>query len=116
MTYAYYENAIYGFTYSGQKTTMLRSRPSACFQVEQFIQEGTWNSVITWGSYEEIQESEKIKAIDILTKHLQREGGKATSALYNELTPMKLDSLKGKSRVFFRIRIDEKTGIHVQND
>lgn len=116
MTYAYYDNAIYGFTYSGQKTTMLRSHPSACFQVEQSIQEGTWNSVITWGTYEEIQEPEHLKTIDILTERLQREGGKATSALYNELLPKKADTPTDKERVFFRIRIEEKTGMHIQND
>lgn len=116
MTYAYHDHALYSFTYTGQKIEMLRRHPAACFQTEKFLHEGTWDSVITWGTYEEIPATEHMKAIEILTKRLQREEGKATSALYNELLPKKTGAPAGKDPVFYRIRIEEKTGLHVEND
>ncbi len=116
MTFAYRDNALYSFTYTGQKIEMLRRHPAACFQTEQFLREGTWDSVIVWGRYEEIPEAEHMQAIEILTERLQREEGRATSALYNELLPKKKDLSNGRERVFFRIHIEEKTGLRVQND
>ncbi len=116
MTYAYHDNALYSFTYTGQKIEMMRSHTAVCFQTEKFLHEGTWDSVITWGTYEEIPPAQHMKAIEILTARLQKEEGKATSALYNELLPKKKDANSGKQPVYYRIRIEEKTGLHVQND
>ncbi len=114
ITYAYQDNAIYSFSLHGLKIDALRKNPSACFQTEQFLRDGAWRSVHLRGTYEELSDGEKLTAAKALFRRLGSEGGIAISPLYQPppmlLLPSVMQATKDKEAIFYRIRIDEKTG------
>ena len=120
ITFAYHHEAIYCFSFHGLKIDTLRKSPFACFQTEQFLHENIWRSVICWGTYEEISHAEQLSAAKIIFKRLEREQGMALSPLYQPparalLPPVEM-AMKEKEAIFYRIRIEQKTGKHVQYD
>ena len=60
---------LYGHCLEGQKVAMMRNNPEVCFQVEEMRDMANWNSVITWGNFEEINdEMERRKALHIIIR------------------------------------------------
>lgn len=120
ITYAYHDGAVYGFSYSGVKIDALRKNPTACMQTEELLDEGMANSVIIWGTYEELVGQERLVAHQILFARLERAIGVPLSALYQP-PPRALHSAltratEAKESVFFRIIIQRKTGKFIQYD
>lgn len=111
VTYAYHDGHVYGFTTEGQKVEAMRAHPSVCIQVESPLTEGVWNSVIAWGEYEELSGKNRASAIQIISRRLDAAHGEGISPLYR--SP---DDIGGKHAVLYRIRIERKTGKHVQYD
>ncbi len=58
MAYAYEGDRILGQTSSGLKLTILRQNPKVCFEVDQMIDLRNWKSVILFGIFREIQETQ----------------------------------------------------------
>lgn len=54
MIYAYHEGAMYGFTRDGMKLRMLRANPEVCIEVDRLDWPRSWESVIAWGTFEEL--------------------------------------------------------------
>jgi nitroimidazol reductase NimA-like FMN-containing flavoprotein (pyridoxamine 5'-phosphate oxidase superfamily) len=120
ITFAYQDDAVYSFSFKGQKIEAMRKNPSVCFQVEDFLTEGIWKSVVAWGTYEELSSQKEIDAAKILFKKLEKEHGTAMSPLYTLRTE---DLFKAASRImqdpeaiFYCIRIQKKTGKYIQNN
>jgi len=109
ITFAYQDEAIYSFSFPGLKIDALRRSPSACFQTEQFLHEGTWRSVILWGAYEELSEDEQLSAAKLIFTRLEREQGTAMSPLYqppaHALFQSASRAMKEEEAIFYRIRI-----------
>ncbi len=114
ITYAYHEGSIYSFSSSGLKIDAMRHHPSVCFQVEQFQENGSWKSVIAWGTFEELDGEDKLSAMKLLFNRLSYETSTAISPLYQPpaevLAPQASQGMKEKDAIFYRIRITEKTG------
>lgn len=55
MTYAYDGAAILCHSGDGLKVQMMRENPSVCFEIEDLRQLPSWQSVIVYGRYEELQ-------------------------------------------------------------
>jgi uncharacterized protein len=55
ITYAYDGEYVYGHSADGMKLRALRSHPNICFEVELVEDMAHWQSVITWGTFEELQ-------------------------------------------------------------
>lgn len=54
VSYAYDGEHVYGHSGSGRKVAMMRENPSVCFEVEHVDDLGNWQTVITWGTFEEL--------------------------------------------------------------
>lgn len=120
ITYAYHDGVMYSFSHHGQKIDALRKNPSVCFQTEEFLHEGACRSVIAWGTYEELTGDQQLAGAKIFFDRLEREQGKALSPLYqppaSALFPAVSQAVKKKESIFYRIRIEQKTGKHIQYD
>lgn len=73
ITYVYFEEAIYSFSFKGRKIAMLRQHPEACFQTEDLSEPGMWKSAIAWGTYEELEGQDRHRAFTMLLKRLWEE-------------------------------------------
>ena len=58
ITYAYDGEAVYAYSFEGQKLRMMRQNPSVCFEVDHFTTLGSWESVIVQGRFEELMGEE----------------------------------------------------------
>lgn len=105
--YAYHEDSIYGRTYEGQKIQMLRTNPGVCFQVENIESMVRWKSVICWGVFEELTDSEqRNQAIHVLQNRI---GAVVMDQklLASQYWPFQAPEKKG---IVFAIRLSKKTG------
>ena len=54
VSYAYEGNYIYCHALEGMKINMMRKNPDVCFEVDNTKNLANWQSVIAWGSFEEL--------------------------------------------------------------
>ena len=100
---------LYAFTTEGQKLTWMRSNPRVCVEVEEFLTEANWATVVVMGYFEELTETpqhheSRIHAFDLLhTKPSWWEPGFVKTMLDGIERPI-------SKPVYYRIRIDEITG------
>lgn len=112
ISYAYIDNCIYAFSQEGLKLDMMRQNPKVCFEVHTLENMANWQSVVTWGNFEEITtEPERTEAIQILLHRVLPAitSEKAHLTAKRPLVPedVKSEDVKG---VVFRIKITKKTG------
>lgn len=69
ITYVYDDPCIYAHTAVGLKVDMMRANPQVCFEVDHIDNLANWQSVICWGTYEELNGTE---AADALQKIVDR--------------------------------------------
>jgi len=111
VTYAYDGEYVIGHTEEGMKIKLLRQNPECCFEVDVMKNIANWQSVIAWGTFEELQGDEAQKALKKLanklsalmpseTSHPQRMGPASS----------KPTSTHGKNSIIYRIRLKEKSG------
>lgn len=110
ISYAYDGEYIYGHTYEGMKVNMMRKNPRICFQVDDMHNMANWQSVVAWGTFEELEHShERDYAINVLmhralpivhseTMHLSPQWP------FPAADPSTIDG------IIFRIRLTDKTG------
>ena len=100
--YLFDGQAIYGQTYEGTKTRLLRQNPTVCFEVDDVCSPLCWRSVVVQGLYEELLGDERSYAE-------QRLGP-------GRIPPMKALGLPDEAAitsvptVVYRIRILSKSG------
>jgi nitroimidazol reductase NimA-like FMN-containing flavoprotein (pyridoxamine 5'-phosphate oxidase superfamily) len=112
MTYVYDGSSIISHTGDGLKTRMMRENPKVCFEVDRVSEDGSWQSVIVYGRFEELHGDEARSALTRLLDHLdgiERWQGVFPTHGAGRFTASRA---QGASRpeVIFRIRIDESTG------
>lgn len=110
VSYAYDGEFIYGRTFEGKKLDMMRKNPRICFQVDDTHDLSNWQSVICWGSFEELEtDNERQVAVQALQSRRIPLISSQTMELSNEFPfSVELENVKG---VLFRVRISEKTGM-----
>lgn len=110
ISYAYDGQYIYAHTYAGMKLQMMRKNPSVCFQVDDMHDLSNWQSVIIWGEFEELSSDEQREfALDMLMNRNLPYITSETMHLSGQW-PFSDTGKKMIEGVFFRIRIDRKTG------
>ena len=57
---------IYGHTDEGLKLRLMRANPNVCFEVDHVENIANWQSVVVWGTYEELRGEEADKALVLL--------------------------------------------------
>ncbi len=110
ISYAYDGTYIYGHTYEGMKIEMMRENPKVCFEVDNMENMANWKSVICWGEFEELTNSDERKTG--IQKLLDRVLPLITSETVQitphwPFPPTDFDRING---IVYRIRLHEKTG------
>jgi len=103
VTYVYDGEAVYAHSREGMKMHMMRANPHVCFEVDRMDGMANWESVIAWGTFEELRGMARERAlktlVDELAPHL--EGPPGSSAHPRAGDP---------AHLVYRIVLDEKTG------
>jgi uncharacterized protein len=60
--FAYDNNCLYSFSMVGQKIEWMRANPLVCVETEEIVSPRQWTSVVIFGRYEELVESEADRA------------------------------------------------------
>jgi uncharacterized protein len=110
VAYLYDDGCLLGHTIRGMKTKMLKMNPKCCFEVDSMQDMGNWQSVIAWGTFEELEGEEEKNALKKLIKQLMPVMTGQSNHPDQELEQLhKLEALHLKATVY-RIKIEEKTG------
>ncbi len=108
--YAYHGNCIYGRTFEGMKLRMMRENPKVCFQAEHLESMGKWQSVICWGEFEELTDTNKRnKGIEILQNRVSAIMGDKNLRV-SQHWPFSIYDPDNFEGIIFCIHISEKTG------
>ena len=110
ISYAYDGEYIYAHTFNGMKIEFMRKNREVCFQVDDTRNLSNWQSVITWGEYEEItDEPGKKNALRLLNNRVVPIPSSETMHLTPDwpFSPNKMEQVEG---IFFRLRLTKKTG------
>ena len=110
VSYAYNEQYIYVRSFEGLKISMMRENPNVCFQVDQMEDMADWQSVIIWGTFEELTNTEdKDKGLKILQSRILPTISSETVKLSPEW-PFPAGDLSRVEGIVFRIKTIERTG------
>ena len=102
VVYAYECGAAYVLTTEGRKTAMMRANPDVCLEVDRYEPStGSWRSVIAWGRYEELADSDADAARGLLARRFEERTGRK-----RQVPP----GAAGAPFVAFRIVLGERTG------
>lgn len=110
MSYVYDGTYIYAHALEGTKISMMRKNPQVCFEVDNTKNLADWQSVVAWGTFEELAGGEE------RTNAIRKLEDRTLPILSSEtmhLTPQwPFPSENGNDvpGIMFRIRLTEKTG------
>ncbi|HEY4936802.1 MAG TPA: pyridoxamine 5'-phosphate oxidase family protein [Puia sp.] len=110
ISYAYDGENIIAHTQEGMKISMMRKNPNICFEVDTLQNMANWQSVICWGTFEELlNPNERRNALERLHERVLPSMASATAKLSSDwpFSPKDINSIGG---IVFRIRLDKKTG------
>jgi nitroimidazol reductase NimA-like FMN-containing flavoprotein (pyridoxamine 5'-phosphate oxidase superfamily) len=110
ISYAYDGHYIYCHTHEGMKIDLMRKNPRVCFEVDHMQNMANWQSVISWGEFEELNdEEERSNALHKLHERILPMIASETTHLSVDwpFTPTEINKIEG---VTFRILLGEKTG------
>jgi hypothetical protein len=103
VTYVYDGKAIFAHSHEGMKMHMMRENPHVCFEVDHMDGVANWESVIAWGTFEELHGASAVRALDLLVHELEPhlEGPPGLSA----------HPRSGQdAALLYRVTLEEKTG------
>lgn len=112
VTYSFDGKYIYGQSNEGTKLEMMRKNPNVCFEVDVMMDMRNWQSVLVYGTFEELSNAEAEKAREILFSSVYSLATSSTVHMYehgaNGHTP--LDDSTRVKQVMYRIKINKVTG------
>ena len=111
VTYAYDGEGLLVQSVDGLKVRMMLQNPSVCVEIDHIDNLANWRSVIAWGRFEKLFDTEAAEAFARLRARLQ-------PLIVSETTPASEMLAEGESRVrsgnghasIYRIHLFEKTG------
>jgi uncharacterized protein len=110
VSYAYDGDCIYVRSYEGMKLQLMRQNPAVCFEVDNTTDTSNWQSVIAWGTFEELHEPEaRTQGLRILNNRELPLLSSSTTHI-GAAWPFSADELDHVDGIVFRIRLTEKTG------
>ncbi len=110
VSYAYDGTYVYSRSFEGMKVKMMRQNPNVCFEVDNTKNLANWQSVITWGEFEEIKNTaERAKALQKLQDRILPIISSETMHITPQwpFSPNDMNSIEG---IIYRIRLTKKTG------
>jgi nitroimidazol reductase NimA-like FMN-containing flavoprotein (pyridoxamine 5'-phosphate oxidase superfamily) len=110
VSYAYDGAYIYVRSFEGQKINMMRQNPTICFQVDNMVEMSNWQSVIAYGKFEELTDTdERKKALEVLVNRRLPPVSSETTRL-GKIWPFQAEDLNTIEGIVFRVLLTEKTG------
>lgn len=111
VNYAYDGEFLYGHAADGMKLRMMRANPEVCFQVDHRTSLSDWQSVIAWGTFEELQGHEATRAMDLLLDRLlPLLASEEAPATRDEARKILAAGTPVERLAIYRIRVGERTG------
>ena len=111
VNYVYDGEFLYGHAAPGMKLRMMRANPEVCFQVDHRSGLSNWQSVIAWGTFEELQGHEATRAMDLLLDRLlPLLASEGTPATRDEARETLAAGAPVERLAIYRIRLRERTG------
>lgn len=110
VTYTYDGEFIYGQTNEGMKLTMLRQNPKVCFEVDRLGDMRNWESVIVFGSFEELADNKAAEARELLFGHVFPLMTSSTIHPHEHAVSTKVEDVGRIKFVMYKIVIDKMTG------
>lgn len=110
VSYAYDGVYIYVRSFEGKKINIMRDNPKICFQVDNMTDMANWQSVIGYGSFEELTDTnERKKALEVLANRRLPFVSSETTRL-GKIWPFLPEDLNTIEGVVFKVLLTEKTG------
>lgn len=110
VTYTYDGKYIYGQTNEGTKLNMLRNNPTVCFEVDVMTNMTNWQSVIIFGTFEELQNKEAENARDTLFNRVYPMLTSSTIHYFDHDGNMQVDDSTRVKTIMYRIVLNKRTG------
>lgn len=110
VTYVYDGKFIYGQTREGLKLDILRKNPNVCFEVDVMTDMANWQSVVIWGTFQELKDKEADKARQYLFNRVLPLMTSATIHPNQHEVTTEIDDSNRLKPVMYQIKITEKTG------
>ncbi len=105
VTYVYDGACVYGHSADGDKLRAMRTHPQVCFEVERVDNLANWQSVIAWGTFEELRGQDAEAGMRLLVDRLLPLLTSSTSA------PTHDAGTSGATHAsVYRIRLERRTG------
>lgn len=116
ISYAYDGTFIYAHALEGMKINMMRKNPQVCFEVDNTKNLSNWQSVVAWGTYEELPRGEE--RANAVLKLEERSLPILTSETMHLTPQWPFPSENGNDvqGVVFRIRLTQKTGRYEKSE
>ncbi len=110
ISYAYDGEFIYSHTFEGMKVNMMRKNPEICFEVDDLHDMANWQSVIAWGTFEELKNgADRDHAINVLMTRVLPLVHSQTMHI-SPRWPFPENDSSVIEGIIFRIHLSEKTG------
>lgn len=110
ITYVYDGEFVYGHTTVGLKIDIMRANPRVCFEVDHIDNLANWQSVIAWGTYEELEGKEAEEGLQLLVNRIHPFITSETAVPRHSLDKPEAPNNPHIEVVVYRIRIEEATG------
>jgi len=110
VTYTYDGSYIYGQTNDGKKLQVLRKNKNVCFEVDRMTDMRNWQSVVAYGSFEELKDKDLEKARELLFNRVFPLMTSSTVHSHEHEMTAELDDSNRVKYVVYRIKIEKITG------
>jgi len=110
VTYAYDGSYIYGQTNDGKKLQVLRKNKNVCFEVDRMTDMRNWQSVVAYGSFEELKDKDLEKARELLFNRVFPLMTSGTVHSHEHEMTAELDDSNRVKYMMYRIKIEKITG------
>lgn len=111
VAYMYDGECIYGQTNKGMKLEILRNNPNVCFEVDLMTDMRNWQSVVVYGSFEELQGDEEDAAREkLFNRVLPLMTGSALHPYGHNVNNDVVDNSTRVKNFMYRIAINKITG------
>lgn len=110
ITYVFDGENLICHTREGMKVDMMRQNPEVCVEVDRMEDMANWQSVIAWGTYEELKDQQAEDAMQVLLERLLPLLTSETAHPFDPGNSQERRETRGFNGIIYRIRLKEKTG------
>jgi uncharacterized protein len=110
VTFVFDGTSIIGQTHEGMKLAIMRKNPSVCLQVDSMNNMANWQSVIVYGTFQELKGKQAIEARNYLYDHVLPLMTSSTVHSHEHSVSSKVDDSNRIKPIMYKIKIKKRTG------